>query len=167
MDYPSETSMCAATPSPIDTPSNIFFFWGEGAAVHRLSETNNASEGSCPSSNCPSILTDKVRRIVHSKLKPFHFQSKTYYWSDSNYETHNPSNTNNPSLVWKPRAHFCYKWMSRPGLELDVRVSAFAFSQSMIYHMQELLSYVKIFQKNSLFHPEMILRDKKYTFINI
>ena len=37
------------------------------AAVQRLSETNN------PSSNCPSKLTDKVRRIVHSKLKPFPF----------------------------------------------------------------------------------------------
>ena len=49
------------------------FFWGDGAAVHRLSETDN------PSSNCPSKLTDKVRRIVHSKLKPFHFQIKRYY----------------------------------------------------------------------------------------
>ena len=28
---------------------------------------------------------DKVRRIVHPKLKPFHFQIKTYYLSDANY----------------------------------------------------------------------------------
>ena len=49
------------------------FFLGEGAAVHRLSETEN------PYPNCPSTLTDKVRWIVHSKLKPFHFQIKTYY----------------------------------------------------------------------------------------
>ena len=48
------------------------FFLGEGAAVHRLSETDN------PYPNCPSKLTDKVRWIVHSKLKPFHFQIKTY-----------------------------------------------------------------------------------------
>ena len=71
--------------------------------------------------------------------------------------------------------------MSRPGLELGVRVSAFAFSQtkiifkltidiskckivleveyfikSMIYQYD--LSNVKIFQKNSLFQPEMIRR---------
>ena len=39
---------------------------------------------------------DKVRRIVHLKLRPFHFQIKTYYLSD------NPSQTDNPSLVWIP-----------------------------------------------------------------
>ena len=52
-----------------------------------------------PSSNCPSKLKDKVRRIVHSKLKLFHFQIKTYCLSDANHETDNPSHTNNPSLV--------------------------------------------------------------------
>ena len=77
---------CAQSPPPQqtprkDTPSPIFF-WGEGAAVHRLSETDN------PSSNCLSKFTEKirprenhsllVRRIVHSKLKPFPFQIKTY-----------------------------------------------------------------------------------------
>ena len=34
---------------------------------------------------------DKVRRIVHPKLKPFHFQVKTYYWSDGNYPPDKPS----------------------------------------------------------------------------
>ena len=48
MDYPSETGLqCTVAPSPTDTPSPIFF-WGEGAAVPRLSETDN------PSANCPS-----------------------------------------------------------------------------------------------------------------
>ena len=42
---------------------------------------------------------DKVRRIVHSKLQPFHFQIKTYYLSDTNYQTDNPSHANDPSLV--------------------------------------------------------------------
>ena len=65
MDYTSETSLCTVAPSPTDTPSP-FFSEGKGVAVHRLFETDN------PSSNCPSKLTDKVRRIVHSKLKPFH-----------------------------------------------------------------------------------------------
>ena len=65
MDYTSETSLCTVAPSPTDTPSPIFSE-GRGVAVHRLFETDN------PSSNCPSKLTDKVRRIVHSKLKPFH-----------------------------------------------------------------------------------------------
>ena len=94
MDYPSETGLCTVAPSPTDTPS-LIFFRGEGAAVHRLSEMDN------PSSNCPSKLMDKVRRIVHSKLKLFHFQIKTYYLSDANHQTDNPSHTNNPSLVWK------------------------------------------------------------------
>ena len=42
----------------------------------------------------PSKLTgkqlDKIRRIVHPKLRPFHFQIKTYYLSDANYPTDNP-----------------------------------------------------------------------------
>ena len=92
MDYTSETSLCTVAPSPTDTPSPIFSE-GRGVAVHRLFETDN------PSSNCPSKLTDKVRRIVHSKLKPFPFQIKTYYLSDANYQTDNPSLTNTPSLV--------------------------------------------------------------------
>ena len=33
---------------------------------------------------------DKIRRIVHLKLRPFHFQIKTYYLSDAN-QTHIPS----------------------------------------------------------------------------
>ena len=36
---------------------------------------------------------DKVRRIVHHKLKSFHFQSKSYYLSDANYPKANPSQT--------------------------------------------------------------------------
>ena len=43
----------------------------------------------------------KVRRIVHPKLKPLHYQIATYYLSDANYPTDNPSQTDNPSLVWK------------------------------------------------------------------
>ena len=87
--------------------------------------------------------------------------------------------------------------MSRPGSELGVHVSVFAFSQtkiifkftidfsmckiileveyflkSMIYQYD--LSNVEIFQKNSLFHPKMIRRPlfwfedtKKYRLISI
>ena len=40
MDHPSETSLCTVAPSP-QTPLLRFFFWGEGAAVHRLSGTDN------------------------------------------------------------------------------------------------------------------------------
>ena len=47
------------------------------------------------------IPSSKVRWIVHSKLKLFHFQIKTYYLSDANHQTDNLSHTNNPSLVWK------------------------------------------------------------------
>ena len=34
---------------------------------------------------------DKVRRIVHLKLRPFNFQIKRYYLYDANYQTDNPS----------------------------------------------------------------------------
>ena len=61
MDYPSETSLCTVATSPTDTRSPISSGGGGEAAVHRLSETDN------PSSKCPSKLTDKVRRIVHSE----------------------------------------------------------------------------------------------------
>ena len=88
MDYPSETSPCTVVPLPHRHPLSDFFL-GEGAAVHRLSETDN------PYPNCPSKLTDNVRWIVHSKLKPFHFQ--TYYLSDANFQTDNPSHANHPS----------------------------------------------------------------------
>ena len=44
---------------------------------------------------------DKVRRIVHLKLRPLHFLIKTHYPSDANYPTEFASQTNNnPSLVW-------------------------------------------------------------------
>ena len=42
---------------------------------------------------------DKVRRIVHLKLRPFDFQIKTCYLSDANFPTDNPSQTDNLSLV--------------------------------------------------------------------
>ena len=90
---------------PTDTPSPIFSE-GRGAAVHRLSETDN------PSSNCPSKLTDKVRRIVHSKLKPFPFQFKTFYLLPRIIKPIT-------NLTWIIRlycenGYFCYKWMSPP-----------------------------------------------------
>ena len=42
---------------------------------------------------------DKVRRIVHQKLRPVHFQRKTVYLSDENYLTENSSQTDSQSLV--------------------------------------------------------------------
>ena len=92
MDHPYETSLCTVAPSP-QTPLLRFFSEGRGRLY------TGYLERIIPSSNCPSKLTDKVRRIVHSKLKLFHFQIKTYYLSDANHQTDNPSHTNNPSLV--------------------------------------------------------------------
>ena len=77
MDYPSETSLCTVPPPPSrqTAPCPIF---SEGRGRERI----------IPSSNCPSKLTDKVRRIVHSNLKIFHFQIKRYYLSDVNHQDH-------------------------------------------------------------------------------
>ena len=93
MDYPSEINPCTVVPPPTEGRHPFSdFFLAEGAAVHRLSETDN------PYPNCPSKLTDNVRWIVHSKLKPFRFQTKTYYLSDANFQTDNPSHANHLSL---------------------------------------------------------------------
>ena len=92
MDYPSETSLCTVAPFPTDTSSPIF---SEGSGRPYTGYLKRI----IPSSNCPSKLTDKVRRIVHSKFKLFHFQIKTYHLSHANHQTDNPSYTNNPSLA--------------------------------------------------------------------
>ena len=113
MDHPSETSLCTVAPSP-QTPLLRFFSEGRGRLY------TGYLERIIPSSNCPSKLKDKVRRIVHSKLKRFHFQIKTYYPSDANHQTDNPSHTNNPSLAWnvapRPlvgRSRVCFCFCSR------------------------------------------------------
>ena len=92
-DYPSETSLCTVAPLPDRHPLSDFFSEGKGRLY------TGYLERIIPTSNCPSKLKDKVRRIVHAKLKLFHFQIKSYYLSDANHQTDNPSHTNNPSLV--------------------------------------------------------------------
>ena len=72
MDYPSETSLCTDAPSP-QTPLLPFFSEARGRLY------TGYLERIIESSNCPSKLTDKVRRLVHSKLKLFHFQIKSTY----------------------------------------------------------------------------------------
>ena len=47
-------------------------------------ETDNSSSKSV---KIDGKKMEKVRRIVHPKLRPFHFQIKTYYLSDANYPT--------------------------------------------------------------------------------
>ena len=158
MDHPSETSLRTVAPSS-QTPLLRYFSGGRGRLYTGYLER--------------IIQSSKVRRIVHSKLKLFHFQINTYCLSDANHQADNPSHTNNPSLVWK--RPFLLQRMSHPDLELGVCVSAFAFSQGLfwnwlltflcvkyirsgILYKKCDLSNVKIFQKNSLFHPEMIRR---------
>ena len=56
-------------------------------------ETDYPSQTDNPSIKSVKIdekQMDKVRQIVHPKLRPFHFQIKTYYMSDENYQTDNP-----------------------------------------------------------------------------
>ena len=67
-------------------------------------ETDCSSETDKPSWKSVKIdrwTMDKVRRIVHQNLKPFHFKIKSYYLSGANYPTDNPSQTDNRYLVWK------------------------------------------------------------------
>ena len=63
--FHATASMFTVALSAPQTPLLRFLFLGEGAAVHRLSETDN------PSSNCPSKLTAdcsfKIKAIPFSK----------------------------------------------------------------------------------------------------
>ena len=106
MDYPSETSQCTDAPAP-QTPLSLIFSERRGR-LH-----TGYLERIISSSNCPSKLTDKFRRIVHSKFKLFHFQIKKYYLSDANHQTDNSSHTNNPS---SENGHFCYNECRAPAL---------------------------------------------------
>ena len=87
-------SVCVQSPPPPQTPlSSRIFSEGRGRLytgyLKRIIHLQTVRQK----------LTDKVRRIVHSKFRPFHFQIKTYCLSDANYQTDNPSLTNNPSVV--------------------------------------------------------------------
>ena len=128
MDYPSETSLCKVAPYPTDTPSPIFS--EVGLLGGWGASVHRLSEMNNPSSNCALKLTDKVRRI--------------------------PRLTRIIRLQCK-NGHFCYKWMSRPGLKLGVRVSAFAFCTQIIFKltigifMRKIISEVKYSIKSMIY----------------
>ena len=88
MDHPFETSLCAVATSP-QTPILRFFSEGRGRLYTGYLER--------------IILSSKVRRIVHSKLKLFHCQITTHHLSDANHQTDNPSHMNNPSSRDDPK----------------------------------------------------------------
>ena len=50
---------------------------------------------------------DKVSWIVLPKLRPFHFQIMTYYLSDANYPTDNPSQTDR---LWGEYDQYQLRW---------------------------------------------------------
>ena len=116
-DYPSETSPVYSRPLPDRHPLSDFFSEGRGRLC------TGYLERIIPSANCPSKLKDKVRRIVHAKLKLFH------YLSEANHQTDNPSHTNNPSLVWKRPFLSLMNVVPRPWVRRS-RV-CFAFSQRL------------------------------------
>ena len=59
-----------------------------------LLESRDSGGGVPPFSQHPDPTSDSKNGIFHT-----HFQIKTYYLSDANQQTDNPSHTNNPSLV--------------------------------------------------------------------
>ena len=78
-------------------PIWIWFSISVASYVHRhtsdglyMSETDNPSSKSV---KIDGKQMDKVRWIVPPKLRPFHFQIMTYYLSDANYPTDNPTQT--------------------------------------------------------------------------
>ena len=98
-----------------------------------------------PSSNCPSKLIDiKVRRIVHSKLKLFHFQIKKCYLSDENHQTDNPSHKNTGC----PKSSFLYfisLYFSTIGLGKQIfstKVVSFNYNSLFSYLLCHLLTQI-------------------------
>ena len=155
-NYPSETSLCTVAPFPIDAPSPIFFSEGRGRLY------TGYLKRIIPSSNCPSQLKDKVRRIVHSKLKLFHFQIKTYYLSDANHQM------DNLSLVWN--SHFCCNECRAPALswafacllcfftkiifKLTIDISMCKIMLEVIYFIKSMIyQMLKLFKRIAYFIP--------------
>ena len=63
---------------------------------------------------------DKVRQIVHPKLRPFHFQIKTFYLSDVNYSTDKPSVSGvNTAIDRKYRRRVCLEHAHRVKLKSE------------------------------------------------
>ena len=82
MDYPSENNLCKVAPPP-QTPLLRFFLRGGGRLYIGYLKRILAER-----INCPSKLTDKDRRIAHSKLKPFHSRRITYLMRITKRITH-------------------------------------------------------------------------------
>ena len=125
---------------PTDTPSPIFLR-GRGRLYTGYLER--------------IIPSSKVRRIADLKLKLFHFQIKTYYLSDANHQTDNPSHTNNPSLAVKTAISVIMR-MSRPGLGLG-----FCFFSKIIFKLTIHISMCKIMLKVEYFIKSMIYQMLK------
>ena len=140
---------------PTDTPSPIF---SEGRG--RL--YTGYLEQMIPSS--------KVRRIVHSKLKLFHFQIKTYYLSDANHQTDNLSHTNNPSLVWKRpflyvimnvaprpwvgRSRVCFCFFTKIVFKLTIDISKCKIILEVEYFIKSIIyQMLKFFKRIAYFIP--------------
>ena len=113
-----------------------------------------------PSSNCPSKLTDKVRQIVHSKLKLFHFRIKKYYLSDANHQTDNPSHTNNPVSSVKTAISVIMNVAPQPCVG-RFRVCLFFFTK-IIFKLTIDISMCKIILEEKYFIKSMIYQMLKF-----
>ena len=111
-----------------------------------------------------------------------HYISETHYLSDANYQTDNPSHTNGLSTdvcgeatvsgvktaisvvnefapqPWVERSLVCFCFFTKIIYILTVDISMCKIILELEYCIKYDLLNVKIFQKNSLFHPEIILR---------
>ena len=90
-----------------------------------------------------------INWVVHPKFRPFDFQIKTYYLSDANYPTDNPSQKDNPSLAWiGPLTHIMVYF---PLLFISTAINFFFFS-----YTTEWKTLVKILlwdRKKENYHP--------------
>ena len=92
-----QTLACVQSPPrpPPQTPLSVFFFCSEGRGrlytgyLERIIHLQTVRQN----------WRIKSDRLFRSKLKPFHFQIKTYYLSGANYQTDNPSHMNDLFLL--------------------------------------------------------------------
>ena len=137
MDYPSETRLCTVAPSPTDTPSLVFSKWRGRRYTGSLKWIIHLQ------SNCPWKLTDKVRRIVHSKLKVFCL---------SGVKTAISLIMNVATRPWVGRSDVCFCFFTKIIFKLTIDISMCKmilekeyFIKSMIYQMLKLFKRIAYF----------------------
>jgi len=79
---------------------------------------------------------DKVRRIVHAKLRPFRFQITTYYLTDADYPTDNSSQTDKSVSSLKTAIVIQHSTERVPRVNTKRTISQHSFATNLILYFE-------------------------------